>query len=155
MSNILQACLTVMRNINTEIYNVNTGKNRINNVGQGLEIFIQDIFANTLQEKDENIRLQKISQVYSYLGNKNNPPDLILKNGDAIEIKKIESNNSSIALNSSYPKDKLYSNSPMITKSCRECESWQEKDIIYSIGYVKDGLLKTLCMVYGDCYTAD
>ena len=38
---------------------------------------------------------------------------------------------SQIALNSSYPKDKLYADSPMITQECRECENWREKDIIY------------------------
>lgn len=138
MSNILRACYTISELLELEISQYDAGKNRINDVGKGLEIFVQNIFADTFQENNEQKRLKKLSQIYSYLGNQNNPPDLILKNGDAIEIKKIESLNSDIALNSSYPKVKLYSNNPMITKACRECENWQEKDIIYAIGYIQD-----------------
>ena len=96
------------------------------------------------------------SQNFSYIGNQNNPPDLIIRNGDAIEIKKIENLNSAIALNSSYPKAKLHADSPMITKSCRECEDWREKDILYVIGVVaKENILKSLWFVYGDCYAAE
>lgn len=62
---------------------------------------------------------------------------------------------SSLALNSSYPKDKLYSTSNMITDACRTCEPWSIKDLLYAIGTVKDGNLKALWMVYGDCYAAD
>lgn len=97
----------------------------------------------------------KLSEVFSYLGNKNNPPDAMLKDGDAIEIKKIESDNSSLALNSSYPKAKLFSNSEMINKSCRTCEDWTEKDMIYAVGVVKDEELRSMAMVYGDDYCAE
>ncbi|MEM6404751.1 MAG: NgoPII family restriction endonuclease, partial [Cyanobacteria bacterium P01_D01_bin.116] len=100
-------------------------------------------------------RNQKHSEAFSYIGNQNNPPDLILKNGDAIEVKKIESLKSSIALNSSYPKSKLHSDEPMLTSYCRNCEDWQEKDIIYAIGIIKDKKLKLLWLIYGDCYAAD
>jgi hypothetical protein len=95
--------------------------------------------------------------VFSYLGNANNPPDLILKNGDAIEVKKIESLNSQIALNSSYPKSKLFSDDPMITDACRNCEenTWIEKDLIYTIGVTEKGRLKLVWFIYGDCYAAE
>lgn len=96
-----------------------------------------------------------MSEIFSYEGNQNNPPDLILKNSDAIEVKKLQSKNSAIALNSSYPKAKLYADSPMITKACKKCESWVEKDIIYTIGYTNNNRLKSLWMVYGDCFCAD
>lgn len=56
---------------------------------------------------------------FSYIGNQNNPPDLMIKHGDAIEIKKIQTANANLVLNSSYPKDKLYANNPMITKTVR------------------------------------
>ena len=55
--------------------------------------------------------LEKYSEVFSYLGNTSNPPDMIIKDGDAIEVKKIEGFNT-LMLNSSYPKQKLYSSSP-------------------------------------------
>lgn len=40
----------------------------------------------------------------SHQGNKNHPPNFIIRGGDAIEVKKIESKNRNIALNSSFPK---------------------------------------------------
>ena len=79
---------------------------RINAVGEQLEFYIKDAIADSLklpQSKKENA----YSRVFSYLGNQNNPPDMIIKNGDAFEVKKIESPKSSLALNSSPPKDKL------------------------------------------------
>ena len=34
--------------------------------------------------------LEKYSEVFSYLGNTSNPPDMIIKDGDAIEVKKLK-----------------------------------------------------------------
>ncbi len=93
------------------------------------------------------------------MGNQNNPPDIIVKNGDAIEVKKIESLLSAIALNSSYPKNKLYADDSRITNNCKNCEinDWNRKDIIYSIGIAPKGTnqLKAIWFVYGDCYAAN
>ena len=157
MSNIIQAFINIVNNYQTNVQTLTKGNNRANNMGEGLENYIKDVFANTLNEENTSIKLEKLSEVFSYEGNKNNPPDLILKNSDAIEIKKIESKNSAIALNSSYPKAKLYANSPMITTACRECEEWDEKDMIYAIGHLPKGSeqLKSLWLVYGDCFCAD
>ena len=132
-----------------------SGRNRINNSGKALEVLIQDAFAGTINENDENRRLKRLEEIFAYQGNQNNPPDLILKNSDAIEVKKLQSKNSAIALNSSYPKAKLYANSPMITKACKNCEDWEVKEIIYTIGYTNDNNLKSLWLIYGDCFCAD
>jgi len=43
----------------------------------------------------------------------------------------------------------------MIAKACRTCEKLDEKDIIYTIGYTNDNSLKSLWLVYGDCFCAD
>jgi len=155
MSNIIKAFINITNSSIVELVDYYSGKNRVNNAGKALEIYIQDAFAGTINETDELKRLEKLEQIYSYQGNQNNPPDLMLKNSDAIEVKKLQSKNSAIALNSSYPKAKLYANSPMITKACRECEKWETKDIIYTIGYTTDNSLKSLWMVYGDCFCAD
>jgi hypothetical protein len=155
MSNIIKAFINITNSPIVELVDYYSGKNRVNNAGKALEIYIQDAFAGTINETDELKRLEKLEQIYSYQGNQNNPPDLMLKNSDAIEVKKLQSKNSAIALNSSYPKAKLYANSPMITKACRECEKWETKDIIYTIGYTTDNSLKSLWMVYGDCFCAD
>ncbi len=155
MSNILQAFINITQNPIVNLADYYHGRNRINSRGKALEVFVQDAFAGTIQEDDENIRLQKVEKVFSYQGNQNNPPDLILKNSDAIEVKKLQSKNSTIALNSSYPKAKLYAKSPMITNACKTCENWSVKDIIYAIGYTDDSSLKSLWFIYGDCFCAD
>ena len=155
MSNLLEACISIANSPQIELTEFYSGKNRINNMGKALEFYIEDAFAGTIHEKDEQVRLRKIQEVYSYSGNQNNPPDLILRGSDAIEVKKIESSNSALALNSSYPKAKLYSDSAMITQACRDCETWSEKDIIYAIGHISKKKLKSLWMIYGNCYAAD
>ena len=155
MSNIIQAFINVVNSYQHNITSVTTGNNRANNMGEGLEYYIKNMFASTYKIENESLKLEKFSEVYSYQGNKNNPPDLMLKNSDAIEIKKLESKNSAIALNSSYPKAKLYADSPMITKACKSCEEWHIKDMLYTIGYTNQSTLKSLWLVYGDCFCAD
>lgn len=158
MSNILKAFINTINSYQSNVSTLTNGNNRANNMGAGLEEFIKDIFAGTINETNELKRFVTFAQTYSYSGNKNNPPDLILQNSDAIEIKKLESHNTAIALNSSYPKSKLFSNSSMITTACRTCEAnWSVKDMLYVIGNVpKDtNSLKSLWFVYGDCFCAD
>ncbi|PIB29380.1 NgoPII family restriction endonuclease [Gaetbulibacter sp. 5U11] len=78
----------------------------------------------------------------------------MIKGGDAIEVKKTQSANSSLALNSSYPKTDLRHTSPMITSECRDCEEWTVKDLIYCVGHTSDTNIKSLWMVYGSSYAA-
>lgn len=153
-SNILTAIINIINNPAYELRDFYKSRNRANNMGEALEVYIKDVFADTLNEASETIRSHKYSETFSYLGNQNNPPDIIIKNGDSIEVKKIESKNSGLALNSSYPKAKLFANSTMITQACKNCEEWEEKDIIYSVGVVNDSQLKSLCFVYGVDYAA-
>lgn len=155
MSNIINAIIQLVENPKFELRKYSESHNRANNMGEALEEYIKDIFAGTVNETDENIRNQKLSEVFSYLGNQNNPPDSMLWGGDAIEVKKIESNDSSLALNSSYPKAKLFADSPMIKKACRICENWTVKDMIYAVGVVDDNNIKSLALVYGDDYCAE
>ncbi|WP_338812757.1 NgoPII family restriction endonuclease [Bernardetia sp. Wsw4-3y2] len=78
----------------------------------------------------------------------------MIKGGDAIEVKKTQSANSDLALNSSYPKSNINSLSPMITQNCKNCEDWTEKDLIYCVGHTTDTTLKSLWFVYGNIYAA-
>ncbi|MDR2531169.1 MAG: NgoPII family restriction endonuclease [Oscillospiraceae bacterium] len=123
-------------------------------MGDALEEYVKDVFAGTVSEQNGDTRLKRFNEVFSYLGNQNNPPDIILRGSDAIEVKKIENAGSSLALNSSYPKAKLFSTSPMITAACRSCESWTEKDLIFAVGVVNDNHLRKLYLVYGADYAA-
>lgn len=152
--NIINAIYRLVEKPVMELVSYYQGKNRANNVGDALEEYVKDLFANTF-DFSETDRLEKLSEVFSYLGNNTNPPDAMLRGGDAIEVKKIESNGSSLALNSSYPKQKLYSNSAMISAACRDAEVWEEKDMIYVVGVVSGNSLKHLAMVYGLDYCAN
>ncbi|MCL2519240.1 MAG: NgoPII family restriction endonuclease [Oscillospiraceae bacterium] len=159
MINILNAIKTLADNPVLEVGEFYLGRNRINNIGDGLQEYVKDLFANSINDENAT-RAVKISEVFSYNGNSNNPPDLMLKGGDAIEIKKIESMGSELALNSSYPKAKLYANSPMLTNACRNCENWHEKDMLYIIGVMprengEEGtFLTTLFFIYGIDFAA-
>lgn len=154
MSNIINAIINLVNNPVSELRDIYARKNRANSAGDALEEYIKDLFAGTYNTNIESDRLDRISEVFSYLGNDSNPPDAMLKHGDAIEVKKIESNNSALALNSSYPKHKLHANSPMISTACKNAEEWTEKDMIYTVGVVSQNKLVHLCMVYGLDYCA-
>ena len=154
MTNILQAINTVVTNQVPDIVSFYRSKNKINAAGDALELFVKDIFANKLTVTDEERKADTYERVFSYFGNTNNPPDFMMIKGDAVEVKKLESETAQIALNSSYPSAKLFADSLMITKSCRECENWLEKDLIYAIGCVKKQKLSLLWLIYGDCYAA-
>lgn len=152
-SNLLVAVKNIVTRPILNIASYYKSHNRINNNGEALETYIKDVFCDSIDLEIDQ-KLVKYQEHFSYLGNQNNPPDIMIRNGDAIEVKKIEGLVSGIALNSSYPKDKLYSNSLMITSECKSCESWTEKDLIYAIGVVNQDKLKSLWFVYGDCYSA-
>jgi hypothetical protein len=154
MANIISAIINLVENPITLLKDFYKSKNRANNMGEALEEYIKDLFASSINLEDAE-RNRALMNTFSYTGNQNNPPDAMLIGGDAIEIKKIESPDSSLALNSSYPKAKLYANSHMITKECRNAEVWDVKDMIYSVGVVSDSKISSLCMVYGVDYAAD
>ena len=153
-TNLLIAIANLVKNPITNLVSYYRAANRANSMGDALEFYIKDLFCDSLNENNLEKKNEIYSKYFSYIGNQNNPPDIIIKQGDAIEVKKIESLRSGIALNSSYPKDKLYSDSPMITTACRSCEDWREKDLVYVVGVSKDDKLKALWLVYGNCYSA-
>jgi len=153
-TNILKAIYNLSKYQDNDLKSIYRGSNRANIMGEALEYYVKDLFCGSLKEKNIDKKDKKHSQYFSYIGNQNNPPDFIISGGDAAEVKKIEGIGG-IALNSSYPKSKLCSRSAMITQACRDCEKWETKDIIYSIGTVSGGKLKLLWMVYGDCYAAN
>ena len=129
---------------------------RINAVGEQLEFYIKDALAASFKLPQAK-KQAAYSQVFSYLGNQNNPPDMIIKNSDAFEIKKIESFTAVLALNSSPPKDRLRAEDIRITEACRKCEplAWKEKDLFYVIGNAKGGVVRSLFFIHGTCYAAD
>lgn len=156
MINILDAIYNIAQRDELEIKDITFGNNRANNMGEGLEAFVKDAFANMFDEPDKNKRNLKYNEVFSFQGSKRNPPDLMLRNGPAIEVKKIESLTTELQLNSSHPKQTLKSDSSFITKKCVDCEDWTEKEFIYVIGHIPKNTnrLSSLWLVYGDIYSA-
>lgn len=154
MSNIIDAIINLVNNPVTGVESTKLANNRTNMAGDALEEFVKDLFANTFG-MPENERMRVWNKVFSYLGNSNNPPDSMLKGGDTIEVKKVTTDNGSIPLNSSHPKQKLKSISPLINNACRTAENWTEKDMIYAVGVVKNKNLKRFCMIYGLDYCAE
>jgi hypothetical protein len=154
-TNLLIALAYLIKNPIADLVSHYKGSNRANNMGDALETYIKDIFCLSVNANNDTAH----AEYFSYLGNQNNPPDMIIKESDAIEVKKIENLTSALALNSSYPKDKLHYDDTRITEHCRHCEffPWQIKDILYAVGVVPKGTnkLKALWLVYGDCYAAD
>lgn len=154
MTNILDAIYNIINHKNFAIRDYYSGRNRVNSMGDALENYIKDAFANTFHTNNDLSRLETYNEKFSWLGSQNNPPDIMIKSGDAIEVKKIQSANSSLALNSSYPKADLRYTSPMITSECKSCEEWTIKDLIYCVGNTSDTNLNSLWMVYGSIYAA-
>ena len=154
MTDVLEAVYNIVNQNNFKIRALYSGRNRANSMGEALEKYIKDAFADTFDIKSKTEIMKVYNQKFSWLGSQNNPPDIMIKGGDAIEVKKTQSAKSSLALNSSYPKADLRHTSPMITKECKECENWTVKDLIYCIGHTNDTELKSLWIVYGNIFAA-
>jgi len=155
MYNALKAFIHIVENPLTTVNPAKIISNRINNVGDSLEYYVKDAYAGLLnQNLSDSEKDRKYSEVFSWSGNQSNPPDALVRGGEGIEMKKIESLNSAIALNSSFPKDVLHSDDSRVARGAKEAEAWLERDIVYAIGTITNQELKRLWLIYGDCYAA-
>ena len=154
-TNLLKALLVLVERENFVVQTYRNLENRMNSQGESLEYFVKDAFCNSFGIRGTVRKHKEYTKHLSYIGNSNNPPDFMVRGGDACEVKKVKGLRGGINLNSSYPKDKLYRDNPQIQESCRQCEKWNVKDLIYAVGVVTGDSLKALLFVYGDCYAAD
>ncbi len=156
-NNILRAILNIASYKNNDLKSyASTYLIRINATGEQLEFYIKDAIASSFR-LPQNKKEEEYLKVFSWLGNQNHPPDIIIKNSDAFEIKKIESLKSDLSLNSSSPKDKLLAKDIRITADCKKCDNgnWIEKELFYVIGNAKKGVVNYIFFVHGTCYAAD
>lgn len=154
MSDILTAIKAIVENSSNVIVEASgsNSQNRATQMGDALEDYVKNAFADCLGKDAQTVK-QARHNVFSYLGNSKNPPDAMLKDSDAIEIKKLATiGKSQLQLNSSYPKNKLYADNPKLCKECRDCEDWQVKDMLYVVGEVNGQELKNIFFIYGDLY---
>ena len=151
-TNVIRAFLNIIQNPNTYMDIKTHGLNRINEEGAALELFVKNAFSNVLHNLT-NISTSKKQQIehekyFSYLGDdKNSPPDLILKNSDAIEIKKIGTLFGGIALNSSHPRSKIMFNDKRISGTVKSFGKWGIKDILYVIAAIKKNKLENILCI--------
>lgn len=153
-ANVIDAIMNLICHPIINLQQSYIGLNRANSMGDALERYIQDLFINGYNLTEQE-RTDAINTHFSYIGNTSNPPDAMLRGGDAIEVKKIETKNSDLALNSSYPKAVLKNDNPMLTSYCRTAEMWTQKDMLYAVGVVEKDQLRALSFVYGIDYAAD
>ena len=129
---------------------------KINREGDSLEKYIKDGFCNILNKQlDKKTSIEVYDKVFSWTGAQNHPPDLMIRGGDAIEVKKSSAVASpSFQLNSSPPRQKMSSEDPMINERIKNCENWKEKDVVYCLGSVTNQIINNIWFVYGDCFVA-
>ena len=65
MTNIIEAIINIVNNPILEIRNHYLGRNRANNVGEALETFVKDAFANLIIATDEQVRIKRYNEVFS------------------------------------------------------------------------------------------
>lgn len=157
-SNLLKSIFNISKLIDLDLENSNyssSSTTRINAVGENLESFIKDSFCG-IPGKIEN-RENAYKEVFSWEGSKNNPPDAMLRDSDAIEIKKHQGTSASdIALNSSPPRTKLKHDDSKISDGCKKSEKtpWT-KNYLYLVGNVVDNKIQEIIFCYGDCFVAE
>ena len=155
--NLLASIINLAKFKITDLSDYNTSYEiGINSEGERLEFYVKDSLSNAFDIVGKAEKEEKYSEEFAWLGNQNNPPDIIVKKGDAYEIKKTKTASPTIALNSSPPKSTLHSDDPMLVANCRNCDggNWDQKDIYYVMGHVKDNILHHLFYVQGKCYAA-
>ena len=154
-TNVLRALIALTED--AECGNIARYKHAVKNMasaGAMLEFYIKDSFCNSIKQGEI-----AHDEFLSYKGGTNNPPDFIIRNGDAVEVKQISSDKGKIQFNSSYPGQKLHKANRMITKDCRNCEKGEwEKDLLYVFGVVKKKntgrKVSLVWFVQGACYAA-
>ncbi|UUV99912.1 NgoPII family restriction endonuclease [Vagococcus luciliae] len=153
--NIIDGILNILTIDEFNLRESHIRSNRANSMGDALEKFVLDIFCGNHVGQSEETQKDNIDNCFSYIGNDSNPPDAMLKNGDAIEVKKIESRGSQLQLNSSSPHRFLTSKDNKITSKAKEAENWNKKEMIYAVGWVKNNILKELALIDASTYVAD
>ena len=90
---IVTALLNISKNPNNDLSRVfvipksrSSSINRASSMGEGLEFYVKDSFCNTFNISDAMKKNEEYSKSFSYLGTQNNPPDIMLRGGDAIEV---------------------------------------------------------------------
>jgi hypothetical protein len=129
----------------------------VNRAGEGLELWVKHFLAGTIGHADEENIREIWNQCLSFHGGTNNPPDVMIRNSIAAEVKKTESASGALQLNSSWPIRVLLRDDAHITQECRDAETWTEKPFLFIVGQVNPMTksLLALWIVDGRCLADD
>ena len=152
MTNILKAIQNLIVGHDVHVGEVRESNNRANSLGEAFEVYIKNVFAGAFGLTGTAYQ-ECIGKAFSYQGSASKPPDLMIRGGDAIEIKKLQTRDSQIQLNSSFPKNKLHADDSRVSAEAKKAEDWTEKDILYVVGNVdaKSKAVRSMWWIYGDC----
>ena len=154
-ANVAKAMGALARHRESSIKGYNAAyKIGINSAGSAFELYVKDLLTGSMYDNEQE-RQESYSREFSWLGNQNFPPDAIAKGGDAFEVKKHEKPASSIALNSSQPRDRLSVHDSKLTSGSLEAFGGREElDLFYIVGTVPGSTVKSIYFVQGTCYAA-
>ena len=152
--------LTAIKNIsdfktnNMREYFKDYATTQIKTVRQEMEYYVKDAISGSFKSVKDKKPTDRYDGVFSYVGSKNKPPDMIIQGGDVVVIKTIKTYKGSLTINNYPPKDRLKWNDPWILKNCREIDGgqWNSKDIFYVIGWTEKRRMKYLNFIQGCCF---
>jgi hypothetical protein len=128
--------------------------NKIKTARQQMEYYVKDAISGSFNSVKDKKPTDRYNGLFSYLGSKTQPPDMIIRGGDALVIKTIKTYKGSFTINNSPPKDRLMWNDPWIIKNCRRIDGgqWTSKDLFYVIGWIEKKRMKYLNFIQGSCF---
>lgn len=127
---------------------------KIKTVRQQTEYYVKDAISGSFNTEKNKKPTDRYNRVFSYIGNKTHPPDMIIQDGDALVLKTIKTYKGSFNINNSPPKDRLMWNDSWIIKNCRRIDGgqWTSKDLFYIIGWIEKRRMKYLIFIQGRCF---
>ncbi|EMF0079984.1 NgoPII family restriction endonuclease [Enterococcus hirae] len=160
-TNVLIALENILKRNSSILTPIFRSNGSANAAGDSLEYFIKDMFCTGASQYQYENEKQKIYDQYlSWSGDSSHFPDFIIRGGVGVEPKKMNNKSfSSMALNSSFPKDYIYPDSQNVPKKklLKEEEEWSKREVVYVAGNLnnKTNKLFSLWMVYGNTFIAD
>ncbi|TSO26378.1 NgoPII family restriction endonuclease [Lactobacillus sp. LL6] len=162
-TNVIIALKNILDHNSTRLTPIYKSNGSVNATGDNLEFFVKDMFCKeAMQYSYEDQKQKEYMKYLSWTGDSSHFPDLIVQGGVGVESKKLNNDSkSTIALNSSYPKDyitRYTQNYPLNSLYFEpDVDNLNKKPVIYAIGNLNtnkkdylDNQLISLWFVYGN-----